>query len=44
MKLYLYDAKTEDLGCLFYDIIAFVEEATSPSNHGVAHSLILRLA
>jgi len=27
LKLYLYDAKTEDLGCLFYEVIAFIDEA-----------------
>lgn len=27
LKLYLYDAKTEDLGCLFYEVINFVEQA-----------------
>ena len=27
LRLYLYDAKTEDLGCLFYEVIEFIEKA-----------------
>jgi len=37
LKLYLYDAKTEDLGCLFYEIIAFIDEARQAGGKCFVH-------
>jgi len=37
LKMYLYDAKTEDLGCLFYEVIDFIEEAKAANGKVFIH-------
>lgn len=37
LKLYLYDSKQEDLGCLFYEAIAFINQAKNSGGRCFVH-------
>merc|ERR1711998_576317 len=37
LKLHLYDAKNEDLGCLFYEVISFIDAAKQSGGKCFVH-------